>query len=97
MPGGYSTTMKECVPQCEPQFGYGSEGEWSHVTACKINHTKEECADMYLILGGARGNSAEAEQLYAERFLNHRTQSATILNTSCELVHLYLFSYLLIK
>jgi hypothetical protein len=28
---------------------------------------------MHLILGEARGNSAEAERLYTERFPNHRT------------------------
>jgi hypothetical protein len=47
-----------------------SEGEWFHVTACEMNYTNEEYADMHLILGEARGNSAEAQRLCAERFLN---------------------------
>jgi hypothetical protein len=39
-----------------------------HITACKMNYTNDECADRNVILGEARGNSAEAEQLYAKRF-----------------------------
>jgi hypothetical protein len=70
MPGGYSTTRL-----CVPQFGYGSEIVCFHVIACKINYTNDEQADMHLILGEASGNSAEAEQLYTERFPNRRTQS----------------------
>jgi hypothetical protein len=42
--------------------GYGSEGQWFHVTDCKMNYTNEECADMHLIIGEARGNSAEADR-----------------------------------
>jgi hypothetical protein len=45
------------------------------VVACKMNYTDEECADMHLVFGEARGNSVEAERLYAEMFLNHWTPS----------------------
>jgi hypothetical protein len=38
-----------------------------------MNYTNKEYADMHLILGEASGNSSEAENLYAERFLNRRT------------------------
>jgi hypothetical protein len=35
-----------------------------------MNYTNKENADMRLIHGEGRGNSVEAERLYAERFLN---------------------------
>jgi hypothetical protein len=37
-----------------------------------MKYTNEEYADMQLILDEARGNSAEAEILHAERFPDHR-------------------------
>jgi hypothetical protein len=40
-----------------------------------MKYTNEEYADMQLILGEARGNSAEVERLYTERFSNRRTPS----------------------
>jgi hypothetical protein len=40
-----------------------------------MNYTNEECADMLVILAEARGNSAEADRLYAERCLNRLTLS----------------------
>jgi hypothetical protein len=51
---------------------------------------------MHRILGEERGNSGEAERLYAEGSPTARHPVVT-LNTSCELVHLYLFVYFLIK
>lgn len=46
MPGSYSATRKEENARATgwfvPQFGYGTEGEWFHETACEINYTSEE-------------------------------------------------------
>jgi hypothetical protein len=58
MLGGYSTTIKERNAYDPrwfvPRVGNGSEGQWFHVTACKMNHTNDECADLHLIVGEAR-------------------------------------------
>jgi hypothetical protein len=51
---------------------------------------------MHLILGEVRGNSAEAERLYAESFPNCQGP-VIILSISHELAHLYLFTYFLVK
>jgi hypothetical protein len=53
--------------------GYGSEEEWFHVTAWKMNCTDEEYADTHLILGKACGKSDVAERLYTETFPSHLT------------------------
>jgi hypothetical protein len=51
---------------------------------------------MYLVVREARGNSAEAELLLAERFPTEE-HTIVILNTSSELAQLCLFAYFLIK
>jgi hypothetical protein len=53
----------------------GIVGEWFHVTGFTVNYTNKECTDMHLTLGEHSRNSAEAEQLYSERFLNRPTPS----------------------
>jgi hypothetical protein len=61
-----------------------------------MNYTNQQYAGMRIFLGEPRENSAEAYRLYIERFLNRLTPSRHF-NTSCELVHLYLFAYFLIQ
>jgi hypothetical protein len=73
------------------------ESEWFHVTDCKMKYTEQEYADMQLFVGERRGNSAETEQLCADRFPKRRSPSRYFLNTSLELVHFSLFAYFLAK
>jgi hypothetical protein len=54
---------------------FGIVGEWFHVTGFTVNYTNKESTDMHLTLGEHSRNSAEAKQLYAERFLNCPTPS----------------------
>jgi hypothetical protein len=92
MQEGYLATRKE-GNTCDliwlvPPFGYGSEREWLHIIACRMNYANEECADMHINLVEARRNSAKGSRLYAGRFPSCQI-SGLNLNTNCELVHLY--------
>jgi hypothetical protein len=74
--GRNTVGMSEVI--CKPTsvcWIYVSEGEWFHVTACKMNYTNQEYADMHLILGEVRGNSDEAQRLCVEGFPNRPIHS----------------------
>jgi hypothetical protein len=66
-----------------PQHRYGSDATWFHVVVWKMNYTNEEPADMHLVLGEVRGNSAKADLLHAEMLISS--------------LRVYLFTYIRIR